>query len=453
MTSALTDAAASRPASGPARPRILPQQPGHGEPLGSTSAEASATASAEARGHIGQLTGIRTVAAVWVLLFHFRHHLTAQVPFFWSMLPWVNVGYLGVDLFFLLSGYILTYTHIERMTPWSPQAAGAFLWLRLARIWPVLVVMLLAFGTYNAAWMIGSHEAAHDRSLDPARLLAHLTLVHAWGSTGLDWNGVDWSLSAEWLAYLGFAVTAGALARLRRRVTSRALVACASAAIMPVVLTGLALEDGTNLMLAADGLRPGMVPVRVLSEFTCGALVAILVLRRLPAARLPHVLRPVPVALAILVAIWLIGAFDPLRRPFLDRTWLVDGHPMLGSTETVLVVPLLALLIAGLASADRDPITRLLASRPMVWGGRVSFALYMCHLLCLDVLERVLPRLPEGRPRALALALGLGSSVLLAFLLYRYVEEPCRKAMRSMLPASMRQPRDAETVSAPPSVG
>src|SRR2546428_9049547 len=102
---------------------------------GTTELRPQTSAAAPAAAHIRQLTGIRALAALGVLTFHFRPELLSAFPFLWPAVPMFNVGYLGVDLFFVLSGFILTYTHIERMTDhYGPRKVVGFLWLRLSRI-------------------------------------------------------------------------------------------------------------------------------------------------------------------------------------------------------------------------------------------------------------------------------------------------------------------------------
>ena len=99
------------------------------------------------RRFIGQLTGVRFVAAFWVMLYHYQGALATAgilVPVLHEVL---RVGRLGVDLFFALSGFILTHTYLTKMGPkvtW-PQTRH-FWWLRLARIYPVHFVMLNVAG-------------------------------------------------------------------------------------------------------------------------------------------------------------------------------------------------------------------------------------------------------------------------------------------------------------------
>ncbi|HEY6576832.1 MAG TPA: acyltransferase family protein, partial [Mycobacterium sp.] len=95
-------------------------------------------------GEIKALSGLRIVAALWVVLFHFRPLLEQAAPGFRSALaPVLNCGAQGVDLFFILSGFVLTWNYLDKMgESWSTRATLHFLWLRLARVWPVYLVTL-----------------------------------------------------------------------------------------------------------------------------------------------------------------------------------------------------------------------------------------------------------------------------------------------------------------------
>ena len=83
-------------------------------------------------GEIKALTGLRIIAAVWVVLFHFRPLLRDAAPDFSDALaPVLNCGAQGVDLFFILSGFVLTWNYLDRMGwSWSTRATLHFLWLR-----------------------------------------------------------------------------------------------------------------------------------------------------------------------------------------------------------------------------------------------------------------------------------------------------------------------------------
>ncbi|MGW3966034.1 acyltransferase family protein [Amycolatopsis sp. NPDC005003] len=437
--------------------RVLTASPSSAAPVAAVAADGVAATpktdakparSARPGAHIGQLTGIRAVAALWVLAFHFRPELLKSFGFLYPLVPLFNVGYLGVDLFFVLSGFILTFTHLDRMAEnWGPKKMAGFLWLRLSRIWPVLFFMLLVWGAYHAFSLEANNDGRLQGALDPSRFLSHVFLVHAWSTAHHDWNPVDWSLSAEWLAYLVFTVLVVLLARMLVHVSTRALLVTAGILVVPMVVIGMGFQDGSDLLWNGDTIVAGIVPLRVLSEFFAGAVVALLVMRHGATVKLPWFLKPTAILLAIVVVVYAVQRWDPAPRFRFDQDWRINGHLMWGSTETVIVVPLFLLLIGSLAVSRRDPATRLLAGRVLVWGGKISFALYMVHWLFLDLARKVISTkfvIPDDLsgwqswPYRLTVLVAIGLAVLSAHLVYRFVEEPCRRIMRTLLPSSMR---------------
>ena len=87
------------------------------------------------RRFIGQLTGVRAIAATWVMLYHYQPVLATMHLLIPGVHDVLRVGRLGVDLFFALSGFILTHTYLRKMGPeLSWPNTRHFLWLRLARI-------------------------------------------------------------------------------------------------------------------------------------------------------------------------------------------------------------------------------------------------------------------------------------------------------------------------------
>lgn len=138
---------------------------------------------AEITGEIRALTGLRIVAAVWVVLFHFRPMLGDASPGFRDALaPVLDCGAQGVDLFFILSGFVLTWNYLDRMgRSWSVRANLHFLWLRLARVWPVYLVTL----HLAAVWVIFTLHVGHVPSPEAGQLTAisyvrQILLVQLW---------------------------------------------------------------------------------------------------------------------------------------------------------------------------------------------------------------------------------------------------------------------------------
>ncbi|HEY9218085.1 MAG TPA: acyltransferase, partial [Phenylobacterium sp.] len=170
--------------------------------------------------HIRPLTALRFFAAFWVVMFHYWPKLDAPAT---PML--VDKGYLGVELFFILSGFILCHVYRSQVEGRSFHY-GKFLWARLARVYPLHLATLVGLGALALAATVAG-VGVDPNILSWESLPANLLLVHAWGFAPVaGWNHPSWSISAEWFAYLSFPLFAWAALALK----TRPLVAVALAA-------------------------------------------------------------------------------------------------------------------------------------------------------------------------------------------------------------------------------
>jgi len=227
-------------------------------------------------GEIRALTGLRIVAAMWVVLFHFRPLLWEASPRLEADLgPLLDAGAAGVDLFFILSGFVLAWNYLQRMGPsFSAKATAHFLWLRLSRVWPVyLVTMHLAALWIITTLYIGDVPSPDADKLTALNYLKQFLMVQLWFEPffdGTSWDGPAWSISAEWLAYLLFGGLVLVIFRIARASRARTLFLLAFCAALP-----------PTLLLLASGVvyTPWSWLPRILAQFTAGALAAAAVRR------------------------------------------------------------------------------------------------------------------------------------------------------------------------------
>ncbi|HET7826284.1 MAG TPA: acyltransferase family protein, partial [Anaeromyxobacter sp.] len=157
------------------------------------------------------LTGLRFVAALAILLFHFGGPLVVWAPA-WVERARTN-GFAWVGLFYVLSGFVLGRAHPE---PMDAAARRRFFVARLARLYPAyLVAFLLAAPFVLERWSAGSSAAVAKAAVVAA---AALLLVQAWiPPIARIWNAPGWSTSVVASFYLAFPYVAARLARLSRR--------------------------------------------------------------------------------------------------------------------------------------------------------------------------------------------------------------------------------------------
>ena len=179
----------------------------------------------EAAGELRGLTGLRIVAAVWVVAFHLHFTPLPGVARVVELLgPLITAGALGVDLFFVISGFVIAYTYLDLLGPaLRMRTTGRFVWARICRLWPAYVLVFHLFGVWLVArWYFGSDGDIAFQAVQPVlsvgEYVQQLFLVQLWDNAmfdGASWVGPTWSISAEWLAYLLFPVAALVFFRLR----------------------------------------------------------------------------------------------------------------------------------------------------------------------------------------------------------------------------------------------
>jgi peptidoglycan/LPS O-acetylase OafA/YrhL len=379
-------------------------------------------------GEIKALSGLRIVAAVWVVLFHFRPLLEQAAPGFRSALaPVLNCGAQGVDLFFILSGFVLTWNYLDRMgESFSWRSTLHFLWLRLSRVWPVyLVTMHLA-----ALWIIFTLNVGHIPSevanqLTAGNYVRQFLLVQLWFAPyfdGTSWDGPAWSISAEWLAYIVFGALVLVIFRIARATRARGLFFLAVAATLPPLV-----------LLMATGLfyTPWSWLPRIIMQFTAGALVCAAVRRLHPSDRA----RTGAGVVSLVIAAAIVGIL-----------YLLDAHPIPTIYDSAALVDLLFVPLMLTLAIGAGTLPALLSLRPMVYLGHISFSLYMVHELVHTTWNWMVMQfeLRLGSDLAgKAVLLGLLAGALMgAVLLYHVVEEPARRWMRGM----MSPPGDSRSV-------
>jgi peptidoglycan/LPS O-acetylase OafA/YrhL len=351
------------------------------------------------KGRIDSLTGLRTLAAVWVVIFHFKDELLLFFPNIpGPIFHFINTGWLGVDVFFVLSGFVISYNYASPFETFHAPTYWRYLWLRLARIYPLHVAVLAAYGLLLVVASFGFGKINNPQDFTVSSLLTYLFLIQAWGFGGEGWNRPAWSITAEWFAYLTFPITRAFTARLN----TNGLIACSTVALLTVPLVAAnATGVGANFINLA----------RIICEFTTGCCLYWLYEKRV-------------------VQHWnwnVIASISLLAVPAVAMACSSIGLIPYGATLPI------GLMVYALTQA-RGGVSNWLASKSMVFWGQVSYAVYLTHLLTRSLLTRVLK--PETHTDAnvlvklgilLAFAAGIA---LVATVSYLWLEEPARKWMR-----------------------
>jgi peptidoglycan/LPS O-acetylase OafA/YrhL len=307
-------------------------------------------------GYVPALDGLRALAVALVIAFHYTGAPLG--------------GPYGVDLFFVLSGFLITTLLLEERAARGSVDLANFYLRRARRLFPALAVMLVAYLVYNAALGRDALATVADHGLYFGNI--YFVVTH-----GAD-NGLGhlWSLAEEEQFYLVWPPLLLLLARARRPLYwVVALLLCL------MLYRGFPILDGasmTRLYRAPDAHSEGLV---------LGAVLAFLRRRGFVAGEWAGKLGVALVVPPIVAGIWSVGL------PTFE----------LGSF----------LLIA--AAVGETEIAGWLSAKPLVWIGTLSYSLYLWHEPVVWAFHR--------HDRLVALAL----SLVCAWLSYRYVEQPLRR--------------------------
>lgn len=335
------------------------------------------------------LDSYRFLAASGVVLYHYDADFLLG---FSARLRTVGNLSCMVDFFFVLSGFVIMQGYRDRLG--SPGAYGSFLRARLARIYPLHLVILAAYVLLAVAAHLLNVRPNHPEILAPSGLPANLLLVQAWGF--LDhpsFNVPAWSISAEWFVYL-LAPLVFMIVRHAGFLSSMVL-ASVLVAVMIVVRHALGAQDWLD-----STYHFGML--RALPSFLAGAAIA-------EAMRRGH-LRGRP-------SWWMAHALA------------VGALAVLGlDVPRELVLPVFAALIICTALADAGGAPTMMKHPILLALGEASYALYMLHVLVSIPLLAVMRSLHliDTPWRFAFAAAAYAISIALSLLSYRYFERPVR---------------------------
>ena len=362
-----------------------------------STAAAAASSTSALDAYEPSLDGMRGICIAAVVLYHGA----AQA----GLTGWVRGGFIGVSVFFTLSGFLITSLLLREHSPPGGIRLAQFWSRRIRRLWPasfVVVTAVIALSARGPLSATGADAIAatwnvtnwHVIAGGDAKLLQ--TIVGPLGPT--------WSLAVEEQFYILLALLMVAVVRVRRPHRVLAVVA-ALGIVVPVALSNMVTDWQPSLefntFLRMPELFAGVLLAvwhrsrhRVGLGSTAGDALA-------------------GVGVAVLVGLFLLADYTP--------PWLLRGGYSLVAMVT-------AFTVAGLLQHGR--VAAALAVRPLRWLGTISYSLYLVHWPAMSVLTRE----RTHRDGVALLAVLLTVSVLTAWVLHRVIERPIRQLRTAPLP-------------------
>jgi peptidoglycan/LPS O-acetylase OafA/YrhL len=360
------------------------------------------------------LTPLRGIAAIWVIGFHYI------VVYFSAFHPEqissvLNKGYLAVDMFFMLSGFVLS--HVYWGTFASETAAAGYYWkfmgARVARLYPLhlfnlcqflVATLAFAFYQYGPAGEFNAIPIHGARSL--TALLANVAMLQGLKASELAWNYPAWSISIEFLAYFLFPLALPLIAQAGVRTKSL----LAGGAVLALCLFA---HLGGGDFNQWDG---PITLLRCLPEFVLGALLY---------AGLRDSLWP-----DWFKADYAVAAIFSVEFMLLH----------FGSPDILIVVGFPAVILTTVMNAGR--VAPILNAGPLVWLGDISYSLYLAHGFVQFLTTELLVSVGVQNAKNLSYASSLwlllamlGATLLMAAFTHREVEIVGRSRLRKLLSA------------------
>lgn len=332
------------------------------------------------------LDGLRFMAALMV----FYHH-AAPLPFFWRIRSY---GWVGVDLFLVLSAFLLT-----RLLSLEYQQHGTlrirdFFVRRVLRIWPLYLGYATAICVTSAIWF------GQDASTAFGWWLSHMTLTNNVltafeGFSPIRFSAHLWTIPLEVQAYILLPFVL--LAIFRKKLDRHRIIVAAGLALSVLIFLRFSLFlQGVSFPFTY------VLPLRA-DAFALGVAVALLT----SGDSLRH-----PV-LAMVAGVLLMGSIMLLPSIYTHGLHQVIVYTLTAAGSVLIIV-------ASQARVFRESV---LSAAPMRYLGKISFGIYVYHLACIKVAEIALASLGIGFEVWQFLG-GLGLTVLVAGLSYQYFEKP-----------------------------
>ena len=346
-----------------------------------------------ATGELDHLTGMRGIAALLVAFHHIAEYIDPYIPTLLSKL--VHNSYLAVDFFFVLSGFIIAYTYTDNFKKYSTPALKAFYIKRIARIYPLHLLIWLGYLSIPLAfYATGRVFSSVDRySIDG--YFWGLTLMHNWGWLDqLQWNIPSWSISTELLAYLFFPPIIVVVNR-SYQAFGRPIVLLLIFLCLSLLSYFYAINDSKHI---GDNIeRLGFL--RCLLEFFSG------------------------------VCIWKLFSSDSGELKKSANIVLLIGISatlFAGDLQNYYYAPLVIMCIFVFTLYDKVILFPVFSKPLLVWLGEISYSIYLVHFLVKDWFKLIFID-EAGVASPLWIAGYIITVLVISNYLYRLFEIPCKK--------------------------
>ena len=302
---------------------------------------------------INNLTGLRAYAATWVALYHFNGTLGTSIPTFIG--PVIGNGAWGVDIFFVLSGFILSHIYSRNFRENNIKFSDfkIFIVKRFARIYPMHFFTFLLTCAFLIIALKTNFQFSKDHDFGLYTALLNIFMVQAWGLEKTpSWNQVSWSISAEWFAYLFLFFS---IIKLSTKINLSKFIFC-------LVVVWLLLIVYSNFYLKKDISSVVTFGIaRIIPEFLGGYVVYELSNKSPNLVKLNGIIKSINCDLVAFIALIAICGLANLPYAF-----------------NIFLLPFIMLLIGALNIGG--PYSNIIfGNKTVLYFGEISYSVYLIH--------------------------------------------------------------------------
>lgn len=373
---------------------------------------------------------MRGIAATLVVIYHFKdidqaRHLDSMTAFF-------GLGYLWVDFFFILSGFILSHVYKQRLTRASSQgipsiksAVESFYIARIARIYPLHLFTLFALLALELSAYVFHQNAANafvDEKKSVSSFLLNLILVHGWGVFGVptSWNVPSWSISTEAACYALFPLSILLLKAVRPKLSGIATLSISASFYFLIFKNHASVEDASPLIRCFAGFIGGMGLSSLASSRNFKSLPIVFI----------NSLQLLSMA-GVIVTMHYAGA-------------------------QAIIILLFSVLIIS-TSTDRGIVATMLSNRILLVLGTLSYSIYLDHWLIYraywiygnDIFGALASNYSQGNITALKFVTLFSAVIAIAYATFHWIEVPARAYINAIF---LRFSKKTQSASVAPHV-
>lgn len=344
-------------------------------------------------GHILPLTGLRAVGAILVVFYHF-HKIDAG--FIQPLLEFG--GFIGVMIFFALSGYILIDVYSKKFSArLSLSSYFDFMWKRIARVYPLHIFLLIIVLFLYPKFIDGTNS-------NPKQLLSNLTLTQAWSFDNFSFIAASWSISVEFLFYIFFPFIALLIGKR------------SSFAIFIILGLTYSLRETYWTFINATNFSDHTISILKITGHNIFRYGSFFIMG---------------------VCIWHISK-SKIARSILDNNYsfifitaLICSSPFIFNNYKFAIAIFSIPLLVRATHTSKIAQT-CLGNRLMVWVGELSYAIYLSHQL----MRQLVLSTAKGQPISPLYEWGSTYILIMLWSIFCYycIETPARSKIRSTPP-------------------